>query len=94
LACLAEHGIRRVLIEGGADTISRFLEAGCLDRVHIVVAPIIIGSGRPSFALAPIDRADCAIRTGAKAYPLGNDVLFDCDLSLRRIPIGSAKKST
>src|SRR6185437_14612389 len=42
LAALAERGFRRVLIEGGADTISRFLAAKCLDRLHVVVAPIIM----------------------------------------------------
>ena len=59
---LAERGLRRVLIEGGADTVSRFLAARCLDRLHVMVAPIILGSGRPSFALPPIDRVDQALR--------------------------------
>src|SRR5437763_664424 len=31
LAALAERGMRRMLIEGGANTVSRFLTAGCLD---------------------------------------------------------------
>src|SRR5262249_26964674 len=44
LGALAERGLRRILIEGGADTVSRFIAAGCLDRIHIVVAPIIIGA--------------------------------------------------
>src|SRR5215210_5212809 len=46
LSTLAAQGFRRILIEGGADTISRFLTAGCLDRLHVVIAPIIIGAGR------------------------------------------------
>src|SRR6185503_7875230 len=50
LHALRERGLRRVLIEGGADTVSRFLAAGCLDRLHVIVAPIILGSGRASFA--------------------------------------------
>src|SRR5689334_8102583 len=36
LSALAERGLRRVLIEGGADTVSRFLAAKCLDRLHIM----------------------------------------------------------
>ena len=32
LAGLAKLGLRRILVEGGADTVSRFLEARCLDR--------------------------------------------------------------
>ena len=39
LAALAGRGMRRMLIEGGADTVSRFLVAGCLDRLHVMVAP-------------------------------------------------------
>ncbi|MEX2035562.1 MAG: RibD family protein, partial [Xanthobacteraceae bacterium] len=39
LAALAERGFRRILIEGGADTVSRFLAAKCLDRLHVMVAP-------------------------------------------------------
>src|SRR5262245_15508859 len=37
IAALSERGLRRILIEGGADTVSRFLTAGCLDRLHVVV---------------------------------------------------------
>jgi riboflavin-specific deaminase-like protein len=94
LAALAERGMRRVLIEGGADTVSRFLAAGCLDRLHVVVAPVILGSGRPGLALPPIERADQALRTPVRTHRLDNEILFDCDLSAQRAPLGSAKKST
>jgi riboflavin biosynthesis pyrimidine reductase len=40
-----------MLIEGGPDTLSRFLSKGCLDRLHVVVAPIILGDGRSGFSL-------------------------------------------
>jgi diaminohydroxyphosphoribosylaminopyrimidine deaminase / 5-amino-6-(5-phosphoribosylamino)uracil reductase len=94
LAALAARGLRRVLIEGGADTVSRFLAAGCLDRLHVIVAPIILGAGRASFILPPIERADQALRVPIHAHQLDDDVLFDCDLSAQRIAIGRAKKST
>ncbi len=94
LAALAERGFRRVLIEGGAETISRFLAAGCLDRLHVIVAPIILGSGRPSCALTPITCTDQAIRPQVRTYPLGDEVLFDCDLTPQRRPIGCANRST
>jgi riboflavin-specific deaminase-like protein len=94
LAALAERGMRRVLVEGGADTLSRFLAARCLDRLHIMVAPIILGSGRPSFALPPIERVDEAVLTPMQVHRLDDDVLFDCDLSAQRVPVGRAKKST
>ena len=94
LASLAERGLRRILIEGGADTVSRFLAAGCLDRLHVVVAPIVLGSGRVGLTLPPIERADQALRTPMRVHRLDDEVLFDCDLSAQRVAIGRASRST
>ena len=94
IAALAARGFHRILIEGGADTVSRFLAARCLDRLHILVAPIILGGGRSSFTLPPIERVDEAVRAPMRAHSLGSDVLLDCDLSAQRVPIGRAKMST
>jgi riboflavin-specific deaminase-like protein len=94
LAALADRGFRRVLIEGGAETVSRFFDGGCLDRLHVIVAPVILGSGRPSFNLRPIERASEALRLPARLHRLEDESLFDCDLSSQRRPIGLAKKST
>jgi riboflavin-specific deaminase-like protein len=94
LAALAERGLRRVLIEGGPETVSRFLQAGCLDRVHIVVAPLILGAGRPSLAFGAIDRVDEALRPSVRTHRLGDETLFDCDFSAQRIAIWHAQKST
>ena len=95
LVALAELGLRRVLVEGGANTFSRFIQAGCLDRLHIMVAPLILGSGRPSFAFGAVDRIEDALHPSARAHRLGNDILFDCDLSAQRVPVwrAQAKKS-
>jgi riboflavin-specific deaminase-like protein len=92
LSALAGLGLRRVLIEGGADTVSRFLAEGCLDRLHVVVAPIILGDGRPSFALHPIDGVDEALRPPMRIHRLDGETLFDCDFSAQRVPVVRAKK--
>lgn len=94
LLALAGHGLRRILIEGGPATVARFLEARCLDRLHVVVAPMILGGGRSSLDLAPISRCEQALRPLTNTHVLGNEVLFDCDLSAQRRSIGLAKKST
>jgi diaminohydroxyphosphoribosylaminopyrimidine deaminase/5-amino-6-(5-phosphoribosylamino)uracil reductase len=94
LARLADIGLRRVLIEGGACTLSRFIAADCLDRLHVVVAPILLGDGRPGLALDPIDRVDQALRPPMRIQRLGADVLFDCDFSAQRAVVGRPKKST
>jgi riboflavin-specific deaminase-like protein len=93
VTALAARGLRRILIEGGADTVSRFLAAGCLDRLHVLIAPIILGSGRSSLDLPPIDRVGEALPAPARVHILGCDVLLDCDVSSRRIAIGRAKTS-
>ncbi len=78
-------GLRRILIEGGARTIAGFIEAGCVDRLHVLVAPVIIGSGRSGLDLSPIEKLDLALRPRMQAHLLdGGDVLFDCDFSTYR----------
>jgi len=73
-------GISRVLVEGGAKTVSKFLEAKCVDHLHLIVSPIVMGSGRPSFELPPITHMDQATRLNTSTHVLGMDVLFDCTL--------------
>jgi riboflavin-specific deaminase-like protein len=80
MRALAARGLRRILVEGGARTISGFLQAGCLDRLHVMVAPLILGSGPSGVVLPPIDRLESAIHPRTRVHPLGRDVLFDCDL--------------
>lgn len=94
VASLAAAGMRRILIEGGADTVSRFIAARCLDRLHVNVAPVMLGAGGPGIELPPLERADQAHRMPVRVHKIEDDVLFDCDLSDQRIAIGVAKKST
>ncbi|MBM4183473.1 MAG: hypothetical protein FJ207_04510 [Gemmatimonadetes bacterium] len=77
---LRRRGLRRILVEGGGVTVSRFLQAGLLDRLHLTVAPMLIGSGRPSITLPPIASLEQALRPGCRRFILGEDVLFDLDL--------------
>lgn len=81
LSALFLRGMRRILVEGGATTVSDFLEAGAIDRLHILVAPLIIGSGKNSLTMTPISRLDMAIRPKTEVHVFEDgDVLFDCDL--------------
>lgn len=80
LQALDRLGLRRVLIEGGGLTVSRFLQAGAVDRLHVSVAPLIIGSGRPAFTLDPVDTLDEALRPPCRLFHIGDDVLFDFDM--------------
>ncbi|KAA6183849.1 RibD family protein [Thiohalocapsa marina] len=78
LAVLRDRGLRRVLVEGGGITVSRFLQAGVLDRLHVSVAPLLIGSGRPGITLPRIERLEQALRPPrVQHHRLGDDLLFD-----------------
>jgi riboflavin-specific deaminase-like protein len=79
-AALTRAGFGAVLVEGGGITIARFLEARVLTRLHVAVAPLIIGSGAPSLTMRPVDRLRDALRPPAAVYGLGPEVLFDCNL--------------
>lgn len=81
LRALAGEGLRRVFVEGGGVTISRFLAAGCLDRLHLVVAPILLGRGRPSLELDLGSTVAGCPRPPARVHRLGDDVLYDLELS-------------
>lgn len=80
LDTLRAQGLRRVLVEGGGITVSRFLQAGSLDRLHVTVAPMLIGSGRPALVLDPIVSLNDALRPVCRHFRLGDDMLFDLDL--------------
>lgn len=80
LELLTGHGLERVLVEGGGRTVSSFLAAGVLDRLHISVAPLLIGSGRPSITLPEVASLEEAMRPPVRHFRLGDDLLFDLDL--------------
>lgn len=82
LAALAARGLHRVLVEGGGITVSRFLAAGALDRLHLTVAPLLLGSGTPAFTLAQARSPDDGLRVAWTAHRLGADLLLD--IALRR----------
>jgi diaminohydroxyphosphoribosylaminopyrimidine deaminase/5-amino-6-(5-phosphoribosylamino)uracil reductase len=85
VAALAERGMRRILVEGGAETVSRFIAAGAVNRLYLLVAPVLLGSGKPGLNLPPIDQLTEALRPATRSYSLqGGDVLFDCCLEPQR----------
>ena len=75
-------------------TVSRFLEAGLLDRLHMTVAPILMGSGRPGITLPPIETLEQALRTRCRHVRLGDDLLFDLDLRCEGVARGRSESHT
>jgi diaminohydroxyphosphoribosylaminopyrimidine deaminase/5-amino-6-(5-phosphoribosylamino)uracil reductase len=78
---VAERGFRRLLVEGGAYTVSRFFEEGQLDRLHILLAPVLLGDGKAGLQVRPPPKLAAAIRVEPDFYALGGgDILIDCPL--------------
>lgn len=79
-------GLNHLLIEGGGITIAQFLEANALTRLHVAVAPLLIGAGPQGLTTSPIATLAQARRPETHVYGLGSDVLFDCVLAPEPIP--------
>ena len=88
LDALAARGLTRIFVEGGGITVSRFLMAGLLDRLHVTVAPIILGSGRRAFDWPGAACIADGLRFGWTAHAIAPDMLFD--IALDRAQIGRA----
>ena len=80
---LAARGMRRLLVEGGAETLARFLNASAIDELHLMVAPIVLGSGKTGLNLAPISELDEAMRPLVRTMRFKDgDMLCMCDMRM------------
>lgn len=85
IEALAARGLNRILIEGGARTLSHAMQDDCVDLLHVTVSPIILGSGAPGLNLPPIDELTEAVHPTAEVFAFDDgDALFACDLRRRR----------
>jgi diaminohydroxyphosphoribosylaminopyrimidine deaminase / 5-amino-6-(5-phosphoribosylamino)uracil reductase len=81
LAELRRRGLRRIFVEGGGVTVSRFLQARALTRLQVAVAPMLFGSGRPAFSLPEIENLSEALVLECRHFVMGRDILFDCQFA-------------
>ncbi len=86
LAALAARGLRRVFVEGGGVTVSRLLAQGALDRLHVTVAPLLLGAGVPGFTLPCPEQPADGMKLAWTLHRLGADLLFDILLGRARPP--------
>ncbi len=92
LRALAARGLARIFVEGGGHTVSAFLAAGCLDRLHVTVAPVLLGSGIPAFTLPEAARISDGLRFRWTHHAIGEDVLFDIALDRVRPGVCTASE--
>lgn len=85
LAALRARGLSRLFVEGGGHTIGRFLRAAALDRLHVTVAPLLLGSGTPLLCLPAVADVAEGLRLPVRHFRLGEDMLFDLAVG-RRAP--------
>lgn len=76
---LASRGLKWLFVEGGGITVSRFLSAGALDRLQLTVAPVLLGSGRPSIRLPELEDLSASLRPRTRRFVLGDDIMIECD---------------
>lgn len=86
LQTLAQRGLKRVFVEGGGLTVSRFLAAGLLERLHVTLAPLLLGGGIPSFTLPDALRPQDGMALEWIVHHLGRDLLFDIPINRARPP--------
>ncbi len=77
---LRARGCSLIFVEGGGRTVTRFVETAAADRLQLAIAPLLIGAGRQGLALAGRESLGDALRPKCRTFPMGQDMLFDCDL--------------
>lgn len=93
LAALGARDVQSVLIEGGPRVAAEALSRGLVDRLRILLAPILIGGDRtPGLLAAPLGKP--LTLPGARTSRLGADLLVEADLTPAargERPIGRAR---
>lgn len=78
LAALAERGVKRLLVEGGAQVLTSFVRARLADRAEIEIAPLWLGSeATPAFAdLGVAELLQAQRLVGTEVERLGSSLLL------------------
>ncbi len=76
---LGARGVQRLMVEGGQDVLTQFLEAGVADELQLVVAPVVVGDPR-----APRLSADVRMPSGPRSRALLAEVRRIQDVVLLR----------
>ncbi len=75
---LFQIGMHSVWVEGGAGTMSRFLQEGLLDSIQLHFAPILLGSGLSGIQLDPVPRIPDALGFVSSSYFLLDGEMLFC----------------
>ncbi len=84
LEILQARGLWRVLVEGGGNTVSRFLEAGLLDRLYLTTAPVLVGDGVPGIRFTGSDALVEARTAPVRRFVFGQDICTEFNFAAVR----------
>jgi len=83
---LGQRGVTSVLVEGGAAVITSILREGLADRIAVVIAPKLVGSGRDAVGDLGITLMDQALNLHSCRWRrLGPDILLTGEIAGGRI---------
>ena len=73
---LASRGLKNLLIEGGGETVSQFVNAETVHYLQIALAPIFLGEGKRGLQIPEVSGPNAALRLKTLKYHMGDDVLY------------------
>ncbi|MUK02113.1 GTP cyclohydrolase II [Vibrio cholerae] len=84
LDILQARGLAKVLVEGGGNTVSRFLEAGVLDRLYLTTAPVLVGDGVPGIRFTGSEVLAEARTAPLRRFIFGQDICTEFNFAAGR----------
>ena len=78
LAKMRQRDVHSVYLEGGAGTLSSFLQAGCIDLLQVHIAAMVLGSGLSGLTLPAVDHVDQGQKLHIDHVMLNGHVLLTC----------------
>jgi GTP cyclohydrolase II len=84
LAILHARGLEKVLVEGGGNTVSRFLEAGQLDRLYLTTSPVLVGDGVPGIRFSGAEALADARTAPIRRFAFGQDLCTEFNFAAVR----------
>jgi GTP cyclohydrolase II len=84
LDILQTRDLWKVLVEGGGNTVSRFLEAGLLDRLYLTTAPVLVGDGVPGIRFSGSDALAEARTAPVRRFVFGQDICTEFNFAAVR----------
>jgi len=78
LQAIAGHGIHSIYLEGGAKTVSSFMQAAAIDLLQVHIAAMLLGSGLSGFSLPAVEHVSDGQRLVMDHATLDGHLLLTC----------------